>query len=71
MGYTKYEIARLIGARALQISMGAPFMVELSKEELEKIRFNPVEIAKIEFEKGIIPIKIKRAQIKSPKEARG
>lgn len=71
MEYTKYEIARIIGARALQISMGAPLMVELSKEELEKIRFNPVEIAKIEFEKGSIPIKAKRGQIRARKETKG
>ena len=71
MEYTKYEIARIIGARALQISMGAPLMVELSKEELENIRYNPVEIAKIEFEKGAIPIKVKRVQIKAKKEAKG
>ena len=71
MEYTKYEIARIIGARALQISMGAPIMVELSKEELEKIRFNPVEIAKIEFEKGSIPIKAKSGQIRARKDAKG
>ena len=66
MEYTKYEIARVIGARALQISMGAPIMIDLSKEEMEKIRFNPVEIAKMEFEKGVIPIRAKRKE--EPKE---
>jgi len=59
--YTKYEKARLIGARALQISMGAPFMVELDEKALEKIGFNPIEIAKMEFEKGVIPIEIRRS----------
>lgn len=58
--YTKYEIARMIGSRALQISMGAPFMVKLSQEDLEKISYNPVEIAKIEFEKGVLPLTVKR-----------
>ncbi|RLI93569.1 MAG: DNA-directed RNA polymerase subunit K, partial [Candidatus Altiarchaeales archaeon] len=29
--YTKYEIARLIGARALQIKMGAPILIKLPK----------------------------------------
>jgi len=57
---TKYEKARIIGSRALQISMGAPFLVELTKEDLERIRYNPIEIAKIEFEKGVIPIAIVR-----------
>ncbi len=68
MGYTKYEIARIIGARALQISQGAPFMLELGKEELERLKYNPIEIAKLEFEKGIIPIKIRDSNPKSTKE---
>jgi DNA-directed RNA polymerase subunit K len=58
--YSKYEKARIIGARALQISMGAPFMVKLSDKDLQKIHYNPVEIAKLEFEKDVIPITIKR-----------
>jgi DNA-directed RNA polymerase subunit K len=58
--YTKYERARLIGSRALQISMGAPFMVKLSPKELEEIGYNPIEIAKLEFEKGVLPITVKR-----------
>lgn len=58
--YTKYEQARIIGARALQISMGAPFMVNLSDEELKKIRYNTIEIAKLEFSKGLIPIEVKK-----------
>lgn len=57
---TKYEKARLIGARALQISMGAPFLVKLSKKELQELRYNPLEIAKLEFEKGVLPMEIKR-----------
>ncbi len=60
MKFTKYERARLIGARALQISMGAPFVIELSEEELEKLNFNPIEIAKMEFERGVLPIEITR-----------
>jgi len=40
--------------------MGAPFLIKLSKEDLENIHFNPVEIAKMEFEKGILPITVKR-----------
>lgn len=57
---TKYEKARMLGSRALQIAMGAPFLVELPKEELEKIKFNPIEIAKKEFEQGVIPITVRR-----------
>ena len=58
--YTKYEHARIIGARALQISMGAPFMIKLTDEDLKKIGYNPLEVAKLEFSQGLIPIKIKR-----------
>ncbi len=57
---TKYERARIIGSRALQISMGAPFLVKLTKKQLEEIEYNPVEIAKKEFEADIIPITVKR-----------
>ena len=60
MKHTKYEKARIIGARALQISMGAPMMVKLSEKDLEKIRYNPVEIAKMEYEQGVIPIEIRK-----------
>ncbi len=63
---TKYEKARLIGARALQLSMGAPLLIEFTEEELEKIAYNPIEIAKLELEKGIIPLTLKRPM---PKKA--
>ena len=59
--YTKYERARMIGARALQISMGAPFLIKLDEEDLKRLKYNPVEIAKLEFEKGVTPITVKRA----------
>lgn len=57
---TKYEKARIIGTRALQISMGAPFLVKISEKELEELKYNPIEIAKKELEKEAIPITIKR-----------
>lgn len=63
--YTKYEIARMIGSRALQISMGAPFLVKLSEEDLEKIQYNPIEIAKMELEQDLIPLSIKRPNPRS------
>ncbi|MAG47359.1 DNA-directed RNA polymerase subunit K [archaeon] len=58
--YTKYEKARVIGARSLQLEMGAPLLLKFDKKGFEKILYNPVEIAKMEFEKKIIPITIKR-----------
>jgi DNA-directed RNA polymerase subunit K len=57
---TKYEKARLIGARALQISMGAPFLMKITDEQLKKINYNPIEIAKLEFENDALNIDIKR-----------
>ena len=55
MKYTRFEKARIIGARALQISMGAPIIINIPKEIVD-----PVEIAILEFEKGAIPITVKR-----------
>lgn len=60
MKYTKYEKARIIGARALQLAMGAPMLLKFSEGDLAKLRFNPVEIAKQEFEKDVLPITIRR-----------
>ncbi len=57
---TKYERARMLGSRALQIAQGAPIMVKLKPEELEKLKYNPVEIAKLELEAGVLPITIRR-----------
>lgn len=55
MKYTRFEKARIIGARALQISMGAPLLVEPPVEMI-----NPVHIAAMEYNKGILPITVKR-----------
>jgi len=59
--FTKYEKARMIGSRALQISQGAPLLIKLSEKELEELKYNPVEIATKEFEAGVLPITIKRS----------
>lgn len=59
MKHTKYEHARIIGARALQISQGAPLLVKLSEKDLEEIGYNPLEIAKMEYKEGLVPIEIK------------
>ncbi len=50
---TRYERARIVGARALQISMGAPTLVDTNTTD-------PIDIALEELRKGIIPITIKR-----------
>ena len=58
--FTKYERARLIGARALQISQGAPLLVKLTEDDLQALKFNPIEIAKREFDAGVLPLGVKR-----------
>jgi DNA-directed RNA polymerase subunit K len=57
MEYTRFEKARIIGARALQISMGAPVLIHLPEDIVD-----PLDIAMYEFEKGVIPITVKRAK---------
>jgi DNA-directed RNA polymerase I, II, and III subunit RPABC2/DNA-directed RNA polymerase subunit K len=56
---TRYERARVVGARALQIAMGAPVLVNV--EELpENVRSDPVLLAKEELVRGILPMTIIR-----------
>jgi DNA-directed RNA polymerase subunit K len=54
--FTKYEKARILGARALN----APLLVKIDKEDLEKVRYDALKIAEIELESGILPISVKR-----------
>jgi DNA-directed RNA polymerase subunit K/omega len=61
---SKYEKARLIGARALQISMGAPILIKLKKADFESLNYNPINIAKKELAKGVLPMRIKRGLTK-------
>ncbi len=58
--FSKYETARILGARALQIAMNAPLLIKLSKEDLEKIKYDALKIAEIEFESGVLPISVKK-----------
>ncbi len=51
MNYTRYERARILGARSLQIAMGAPTFVETDSDE-------PREIAEKELEEGKLPITV-------------
>ena len=54
--YTRFERARIIGARALQISAGAPPLVKVDGEE------DPIRIAEREFETSVIPLGVKRKE---------
>jgi DNA-directed RNA polymerases I, II, and III subunit RPABC2 len=51
---TKYERARVIGTRALQISLNAPVMVDLNGET------DPLEIAAKELREKRVPFTIRR-----------
>lgn len=53
--YSKFEKARIIGARALQLAFGAPPLIKVPKGTI-----NPIDLAEHEFEKGVIPITILR-----------
>jgi len=52
---TRFEKARIVGARALQISMGAPILIEVNE-----VVSNPIDIALKELEASILPITIRR-----------
>lgn len=54
MEYERFEKARIIGARALQIKMGAPPLFTV-KDDIPAL-----EIAKLEYKKDVIPITVKR-----------
>lgn len=66
--FTKYETSRIIGARALQISMNAPILLALKKDELESLHYDSLKIAELEFRSGILPITVKRP-FPQPKES--
>ena len=62
MGYydilTRFEKTRIIAARALQISMGAPVLVKTTEHD-------PKIIARLEFDNDVLPIGVKRFMKKS------
>ncbi len=58
--FTKYELARILGARALQLAMDAPYLLNIDEAELDRMDYNPLKIAEEELEKGVLPITVKR-----------
>ncbi len=52
---TKYEKSRIISTRALQITMGAPILIDLPTKVT-----NPIVIATTELEAGTLPLVIRR-----------
>jgi len=53
--YTRFERARILGARALQVSLGAPILVDVPTGMID-----PVDIAELEFAADMIPITVRR-----------
>ena len=65
---TRFEYARILGARALQISMGAPVLAEaeetpaLEKDDIKsREQGDPLHIAEKEINNRLLPIQIRRS----------
>ena len=52
---TRFERARIVGARALQVSLGAPILAPLPDEVVD-----PIDIAVIELREKVLPMTIRR-----------
>ena len=50
--FTRFERARLLGARAIQISMGAKPKVEIGDS------LDPIDIAYKELKEGVLPLDV-------------
>ena len=58
--FTRYEIARILGARSLQLAMDAPLLLKLTEEEEAELNYDTLRIAEKEFEEEVLPITVKR-----------
>jgi DNA-directed RNA polymerase subunit K len=54
---TRFEKARLIGARALQLSMGAKPQIEVTGS------IDPIDIATQELKENVLPLEVKRVLV--------
>ncbi|MBM3303575.1 MAG: DNA-directed RNA polymerase subunit K [Candidatus Aenigmarchaeota archaeon] len=59
--YSRYEKTRILSARALQIAQGSPVLVDVPRGVID-----PFEVARLEWDAGMIPIDIKE---RKPKKA--
>ena len=64
---TRFEYARILGARALQISMGAPVLVEsdeskelIDTKKSQEEQGDPLLMAEGEIKHGLLPILVRR-----------
>jgi len=53
----RYEKARIIGARALQVAYGAPVLIETDQTE-------PILIAAEEYDENVLPFTVRRGDHK-------
>ncbi len=51
--FNRYEKARILGARALQISYGAPVLIDTDRTE-------PILVAAEEYDAGVLPFTVHR-----------
>ncbi len=66
--FSKYERARIIGARGLQISMDAPLLVDIDEKSLHAINYDPLKIAEEELESGVLPISVNKPMPKKKED---
>jgi DNA-directed RNA polymerase subunit K len=51
----RYEKARIIGARALQVAFGAPVLIDSEQTQ-------PILIAAEEYDAGVLPFTVRRGE---------
>ena len=66
--FSKYERARIIGARGLQISMDAPLLIDVDEKELDAMNFDALKIAEKELDSGVLPISVSKPMPKRNEE---
>ena len=52
---TRFERARIVGARSLQVSLGAPILAPLPDSVVD-----PIDIAVVELQEKVLPMTIRR-----------
>ncbi|MFA9517845.1 DNA-directed RNA polymerase subunit K [Halopenitus sp. H-Gu1] len=53
--HNRYEKARILGARALQVSYGAPVLIDTSETQ-------PILVAAEEYDAGVLPFTVRREE---------
>lgn len=69
--FSKFETARIIGARALQIAMDAPLLLKIEDDELKVMKYDSIKIAEKELKEGVLPIAISRPTPRKRKDKLG